>query len=986
MSKPKLLVVEASAGTGKTFSLVTRIIALLADPVAPAEPEQIVALTFTRKAAGEIFARLIGRLAAASGGDASALEESRRIGRAENPLGRDGFAKLLRKTLSRQHLSATGTIDSFMLRLLKAVPFETGVGGVAEIAGDYRAAADRRRVLDRLLGGDGGRHVDLFEEWFSMASDGGAERSFAARLEKFIDVWHGRYAAWIPDKPMQPGCTWCDRDAIWPDGAPPGLDEASRESIRLLADRLEAMRAVRGVGTFIDGARAWRGGKLPKPPKALEGDGTAEKLLQTIALFAAGRSVRFTKGMFWLVRTYDEMSKELVLRRGRVAFGDIPPLLAGLDAGTRASLEYRLGSRFSHWALDEFQDTSGAQWGTISNLVEECAQSEENRSVFIVGDRKQAIYGWRGGDSRLMARKADEAEGFGSLATLVETRRCAKRICDAVNKVFDENHVRSHIDMDGADRAWQWRFAAHECFNKDVEGFVEVVQAVKSAQQAKLDDMFAPVERALLEAGAESGGHETAILVRSNEHARRLVEHLRGKGVRGVVFAGESGIFDSPAIEAFVDLVKLSAYPADRMAYAHLKASPLAGILGVDGGNGFSQPELSARLLARFNRDGLERVLRETRDSLRERVPESWNEAIESRFSELLRAAKDFDTAREGSEGIAEFAQFAEKKTRRDETSRAAIKVMTMHQSKGLEFDHVIVPLYEHDKIADVRGDGILEGEDGEWILDHPGVDAAERDPVLAAAERRRRWKAQYEALCLAYVAMTRAKKALTLILHPQNKKDEGRPQAGAARISDLVRMCGLGTGGDAAWWKSPADGNEAPSAAGEEEPASYARPPRDETAYSRPSEDFPPGIDAGGLFASGFGKAAERGTELHGKYAGVEWLDSAADDFERAFLKPSPGATVWRERKYELYAGGRWETGRFDRVVFSGGRATIYDFKTNAVGAGETREDFAGRLRGAYAPQMAAYRRALCALARLPPENVDTVLLAEATRSAIPV
>ena len=117
-----------------------------------------------------------------------------------------------------------------------------------------------------------------------------------------------------------------------------------------------------------------------------------------------------------------------------------------------------------------------------------------------------------------------------------------------------------------------------------------------------------------------------------------------------------------------------------------------------------------------------------------------------------------------------------------------------------------------------------------------------------------------------------------------------------------------------------------------------------------------------------------------------MEWLDAAADGFDGAFLKPSPDATVWREKKYELYSGGTWETGRFDRVVFSGGRATIYDFKTNAPEDGETREAFERRLRETYAPQMAAYRRALCALVGLAPSSVDTVLLSSALRACIAV
>ena len=115
---PPLTVIEASAGTGKTFSLVTRLLRLI---FSGTEPERIVALTFSRMAAGEIFNSFIERLSRAAMDENTAAEESARMGR---ELKRADFAAKLRLVISRQHLSLIGTLDSFMMRVVRMIPLD----------------------------------------------------------------------------------------------------------------------------------------------------------------------------------------------------------------------------------------------------------------------------------------------------------------------------------------------------------------------------------------------------------------------------------------------------------------------------------------------------------------------------------------------------------------------------------------------------------------------------------------------------------------------------------------------------------------------------------------------------------------------------------------------------------------------------------------------------------------------------------------------
>jgi len=165
----------------------------------------------------------------------------------------------------------------------------------------------------------------------------------------------------------------------------------------------------------------------------------------------------------------------------------------------------------------------------------------------------------------------------------------------------------------------------------------------------------------------------------------------------------------------------------------------------------------------------------------------------------------------------------------------------------------------------------------------------------------------------------------------------------------------------------------------------------------------FHAGMSAGDLFTDRAGRRAaqQKGIDLHAQFEAVEWIDPAAPkgDIERqilangwteAFVKGSDVVALWRERSYERLVGTEWESGQFDRVVFRGEgdarRATIYDFKTNALRRGETGAAFAERMRATYAGQMAAYRAAVASLANLPPARVDAVLLLVSTGSALAV
>ena len=167
-SLPRLTVIEASAGTGKTFSLVTRLLKLI---FGGTEPERIVALTFSRAAAGEIFNSFIERLSDAAADDGAAAEESDRIA-AGRRLGKSDFVEMLRKVIARQHLSLIGTLDSFLMKIVRMLPLELGLEGEIAVLSDFRAPVEQSRLLDEMMALQSDDAKLFYRDAFRLAFDG----------------------------------------------------------------------------------------------------------------------------------------------------------------------------------------------------------------------------------------------------------------------------------------------------------------------------------------------------------------------------------------------------------------------------------------------------------------------------------------------------------------------------------------------------------------------------------------------------------------------------------------------------------------------------------------------------------------------------------------------------------------------------------------------------------------------------------------------
>ena len=472
------LLILANAGSGKTYELVTRCIKLLS---LEQPPEEIIALTFTRKAAAEFLQKLFERLGDAADDANKRGQLARDLGVAE--ISREQCVAWVHKLIDALPRLSMGTMDQFFGRIVRGFPLELGLSREFELLDDATQQENLRVTLERLFR-EGSKDKKALGDLLELLRQSNRNRSGASALrdlQEDITKLHAQIAG--PSKNV----AWGDEHTIWakPEenrflSAPPlaevapaflkevlgtQKDELGDDFHAYLEDMVE--RAVRrapdaGLGTHLTGFLGYLGNnwKLVKKENAetlsfghkgrLLRRGEVARHCDELKRALIGAELRSrlssTAAVHRLLRRYEEIYEETVRSTGALTFNDVTEILTGHSGDLKGSIAYRLDSRHNHWLLDEFQDTSRAQWEVLDPLVSEVIMDpSDERTFFYVGDTKQSIYGWRGGDDRLFREifryynkhKKDHIEE----AQLALSYRSDKAIIEVVNAVFDKDRV-----------------------------------------------------------------------------------------------------------------------------------------------------------------------------------------------------------------------------------------------------------------------------------------------------------------------------------------------------------------------------------------------------------------------------------------------------------------------------------------------------------------------------------------------------------------
>lgn len=781
-------VMEASAGTGKTFTLEHLVVELLLR--GGVTLDQILVVTFTDKATRQMRARVRATLGALlSAGSADVEGPAWEIdARARAALERAAA------TFDRAPIS---TIHAFCHRVLSEHAFESQRLFELEQV-EPRQAFGRafREVLRERLGGSG-RAGALLELALS--------RGTPARLESALFDWYSERG--------RPGPSWDPAAFARALGAVPGVGamEAARPGIRAgvrqsrqvetivrrlvaLAEIAERFRTDGDEATALADCAAWRAGKVSGrrvEAYLAEHLGRAARFAPAVGPLAAavaevvGSTVPPTAAL--VHELLPEVRDRLAARKralGQLDFDDMLVLVRdALRADGGDALLAHLRRRYRCALVDEFQDTDAVQWEIFRRVF---VDSGQGHTLFLIGDPKQAIYGFRNADVHTYraARRAI-ADGGGEVVPLRDNHRSSAAMIDAYNLVFDELFTGDDGYPEPV-RCGQPRRAALSPTGEEVPpvGLVSLPGEASAAERRAALCRFVAREIEALLAGSlrvrEADGvvrglvpSDVHVLTRTADEGYEVGAALRARGLPYAYFKQE-GLFQTAEAHHVRDVLAAVVDPRDRSRRMRAWLTPffdvpleelerardldpshpllrrlhawseLAGsyqyarlFRAMVEGSGLSRRELFRRRSERelTNYEHVLEVLLEEAHRKRQSL------------AELLAKLRAFIDGRAFAPGL-------DGNVQRLESEAEAVQILTMHKAKGLEAHVVFLcgAMADPPSRPDEPRVHHVDGERRAWL-----------GPAPEAIEERIAAEAREETERLLYVALTRPRSRIYL-------------------------------------------------------------------------------------------------------------------------------------------------------------------------------------------------------------------------------
>ena len=813
------VLIEASAGTGKTWTIGVVYLRLLLERGLGVE--QILVTTFTEAAAQELRERLRQRLveteqwlehplaleaaaaSAAANGDVDALPTWMAAQASDPARARQALRRiqLARADFDRAPIA---TIHSLCQRIQREYPLEAGAAFRSERLVDeaellHECVEDfwRRRYFEREL--DPGEHdvlddgpESLTRDLHAIIGSGAAEVIDADGRDALDDALEGLQA---------PGVVEDLRGLAEDAGLFARSNAALRTCLRAIADSLEtvpraalanALTAAFGKCFDDDWVDAQQGSR---PATRLRAHPLIRRLIALAPLLACHKA--FARGRVLAAANAECIAqmRERAQRRGVKTFSMlIDGVHERLSGETGAQLAARLFEAFPAALIDEFQDTDQRQYA-IFDRIYRAADGTARGTLVMIGDPKQAIYGFRGGDIAAYQRAAAQA---GLRHTLSINHRSSRALVGALNSLYggEGGFGRTGIDyhavgaagradktpwtVDGEPVCAPLVLHAFRCDAIDPKSG-KPLETLGALEDLALDDCAARIAAQLMDERERIGARrvlpgDIAVLLPTNRHVLALRGRLARRGVpcvgsgRGSVFDGEvaaelelvlAGVLaadDEGAVRAALSTRLLGAQFVDFEAWRADAASferelerfarwrALARSRGVLA---LVADLLAQRGAALLVAEGGERCLTDLRhlgELLAERQPRE--QGLEGLFAWFARMRSDGGDGEHDAE---------EARQLRIESDAARVQLLTVHTAKGLEFPIVYLPLAWRVAMRSGRfAPKVLRFHDaaGRLVVD---VGSA----GFAANLARHHREDLDERLRLLYVAMTRAVHAL---------------------------------------------------------------------------------------------------------------------------------------------------------------------------------------------------------------------------------
>ncbi|MDG2381018.1 MAG: UvrD-helicase domain-containing protein [Pirellulaceae bacterium] len=1036
------VVIRASAGTGKTFQLSNRYLQLV---LAGHPVDRILATTFTRKAAGEILQRVMLRLANAASDEGKCRELAAQLGWQQ--LTTQQCRSVLRRITQQLHRLRIATLDAFFLQATQALSLELGLPPDWQIIDESEQQQMSDEAIANLLLDE---QTDTVVQLMHWLTKGEARRGvhdlvrdtvsnvYELFLETTPACWSGVQRQTVLEERLLEETI---QDVLSVE-MKPSVKKAVERDLTNFANQDWDGFIKKGVAAKVAKGET-KFNRTELPPELVQ---PYQRLVNHAVAELCNRIVSQTESTYELLQRYHQQYETLKFNRRSLLFGDLSRCLADFQrTGQMGNLAFRLDGSIESLLLDEFQDTSLYQWEVIRPFAAHAASADSSdRSFLCVGDQKQAIYGWRGGDAELLDAVNEELTHTTRGEPLNVSRRSSREVISVVNRI--NQNIDAHTNLlsgRAAVEGWCESFPEHKTV-KEMEGRVVARTAPAAEDSEKQRDITLQYAAARVkEVANQAPTASIAILVRANESVGKLIYELHRLGVPASEEGGNP-LVDSAAVQLILSLMRLGDHPSDSIARFHLSQSPWGRRLGLEN---YRDTEQAIRFSRTVRRELAENGFGNAVQRWAEQLQPWCNRREWRRLMQLVELACVYQDQLETPRVIGQqlqhrsanrcdgFVEWIESQKVAD-PSEDRVRVMTVHQSKGLQFDYVVLP--------DL--DRLLTPTTPRCVVQRPK--ATENINLVcryANADLRRHFSANVqqmfddfftqstrEQLCVMYVALTRAVHGLELIIAPSAANEKTIPATSAGLIRAAVNKqeplspeTPFLEKGNEAWWKE-LSATSAVAQPVEQIVDCVQLAPR-VTAMHRGFEVAQPSsLEGGGFVRLGnrlslpSASAMQFGSLIHLFFEQVRWIDQdlpeqqalaelarqndvdeshiekALNSFREMIAQPqvtrllssssyadqlAAGSgrrlEVKSEQTLSVSLGDTILSGAIDRLVITFERnrpvaADVIDYKTDAVKSAQEMQQRVDY----YRPQLQAYGAGVQRMLRLPPEKVTARLL----------
>ena len=809
-----LEIMKASAGSGKTYRLARKYISLLLQSKDRYAYRHILAVTFTNKATDEMKGRILKELHVL----ATSPQESDyhdHFVPAYFPSDSDLQKKaetVLSDMLHDYSAFAVSTIDRFFQQTLKAFSREIGqfASYQVELDKDSLVAESVDRILDSLTEEDSGLLSWLTDNVLEQIEQGGrysmdanllemAKRLKSAQRQEVMEKSGVGADKEYPKEKLLEIREICRRivsdfrtavkdsarvalDIIEQAGVNPA--ESNRGFMKKLYQysELEDGDAIEALPeTFTSKAldhEQWFAKTKAAKLKPLVYPFLEAPLEDFCALFdkefKVYNTAQILDGQLYglgVAGELDKAFKELMKEKNVLCIDDSNTILRDIIDGSDAPFVYeKLGVRYEHFLLDEFQDTAGVQWSNFSPLLHE-SESKGGESL-IVGDVKQSIYRWRGSDWKLLNDIVpDEFEGHKEEVLDTNYRSLANVV--NFNNLFFKSAAAILDRMNGFEKDGQMSVIYSD---------VRQMTGKKSSAKGSVSLTFCPKEdelKKVLEAVHEAQANgaslsEIAVLVRSNAIGEDVSMYLIDNDIP-VITDDSLRVKSSITVRRLVSLMSFADNPQDTVNGYLAESLDIA--LPRECGSLVDMVEALFRELKTKDADGLWKGEALHIQSFMDHV----QEYVSMNGNSLRGFLKYWD---------------GENPSICSPSSGESVRVMTIHKSKGLDFPYVIIPFAENINlykagsywcVPELEGtplDGVADG-----VYDVT-LSKASEDTLFAEDYRKENFLQQVDNINTIYVAMTRAALGMHIIAKTPSAKCLKAVEAGdTTQFTDFSQM-----------------------------------------------------------------------------------------------------------------------------------------------------------------------------------------------------